>query len=165
MVDIPSLWLPILLSGALVWIASLIAWAVLPYHKSDYRKIPDEEVLLAALQPQDLPPGHYVAATAFSGEGRSSLKAIQGGQAIISSSASEATKISSKSLRFASGMCRVRRTTAPASASAPGIMLAAAPSRAPPGRAATGISGGRRPILRARLEEIPTAFRCIKHSG
>jgi hypothetical protein len=59
MIDIPSLWLPILLSGALVWITSLIVWAVLPYHRSDYKKIPDEGALRAALQPQDLPPGQY----------------------------------------------------------------------------------------------------------
>ena len=56
---LPDLWLPILLSGALVWIVSAVVWMALPHHKSDYRGLPDEEAARGALQPQNLAPGLY----------------------------------------------------------------------------------------------------------
>ena len=59
MVTIASLWLAILLSAGIVWIASFLVWAVLPYHKSDYKGLPDEEAALKALTPQNLAPGQY----------------------------------------------------------------------------------------------------------
>ena len=59
MVTIISLWLPILISAVLVWIASAIVWTVLPYHKSDYKELPDEEAARKVLQPQNLKPGQY----------------------------------------------------------------------------------------------------------
>jgi hypothetical protein len=57
MVTILSLWLAILLSAVVVWIASFIVWAVLPHHQSDYKGLPNEESVLQALTP--LPPGQY----------------------------------------------------------------------------------------------------------
>ena len=59
MTTLPDLWLPILLSGALVWIVSAVVWMALPHHKSDYRGLPDEEAVRGALQPQNLAPGLY----------------------------------------------------------------------------------------------------------
>jgi hypothetical protein len=59
MVTILSLWLPILISAVLVWIASAIIWTVLPHHKSDYKGLPDEEAARNALLPQNLKPGQY----------------------------------------------------------------------------------------------------------
>jgi len=59
MVTIIALWLPVLISAVLVWIASAIVWTVLPHHKSDYKGLPDEEAARNALQPQDLKPGQY----------------------------------------------------------------------------------------------------------
>ncbi len=56
MVTIGSLWLPILVSSVLVFIASAIVWMVLPHHNSDYHKLPDEEAARAALG-QALAPG------------------------------------------------------------------------------------------------------------
>src|SRR5579863_1568567 len=55
-----ALWLPILLSAVIVFIASSIMHMVLPYHKSDYRQLPDEDKILAALRPANLPKGLYV---------------------------------------------------------------------------------------------------------
>jgi hypothetical protein len=55
-----ALWLPILLSAVTVFIASSILHMVLPYHKSDYRQLPDEEKLLAVLRPSGLKKGLYV---------------------------------------------------------------------------------------------------------
>lgn len=59
MVTIGSLWLAILLSGIIVWLASFLIWVVLPHHKKDYRKFPDEDATIAALKPQNLTPGQY----------------------------------------------------------------------------------------------------------
>lgn len=43
MVPVLSLWVPILLSAAIVFIASSIIHMVLPFHRSDFRKLPDED--------------------------------------------------------------------------------------------------------------------------
>ena len=59
MVTIGALWLPILLSSIAVWVASAIIWMVMPHHKSDYSKFPDEDAARQALGPQDLAPGFY----------------------------------------------------------------------------------------------------------
>jgi len=59
MVALGALWLPILLSAVIVFIASSIIHMVLPYHKSNYRKLPDEDKILAALRPAGLTPGLY----------------------------------------------------------------------------------------------------------
>jgi len=55
-----ALWLPILLSAVIVFIASSIMHMVLPYHKSDYRQLPDEDKLLDSLRPAGLQKGLYV---------------------------------------------------------------------------------------------------------
>jgi hypothetical protein len=55
-----ALWLPILLSAVIVFIASSIMHMVLPYHKSDYRQLPDEDKILASLRPAELQRGVYV---------------------------------------------------------------------------------------------------------
>jgi hypothetical protein len=60
MVTIMSLWLPILLSAIAVFIASSVIHMVLPYHKSDYTKLPSEDGVLDALRKFDLPAGDYM---------------------------------------------------------------------------------------------------------
>src|SRR3954470_2071147 len=50
MVSIPELWLPIILSAVAVFVASSIIHMVLPYHRSDYKQLPDEANLLAAIR-------------------------------------------------------------------------------------------------------------------
>src|ERR1700740_2851670 len=59
MVPLATLWLPILLSAIIVFVASSIIHMVLKYHQSDYRQLPDEEKILAALRPAGLKPGLY----------------------------------------------------------------------------------------------------------
>ena len=61
MVSIVSLWLPILLSAALVFVVSSIIHMVLPFHRTDLRRIPREDELLDALRRLDLPAGDYAA--------------------------------------------------------------------------------------------------------
>ena len=59
MVTIGALWLPILLSATAVWVASALFWTVMPHHKSDWGKLPDEDAARQALTPQGLVPGQY----------------------------------------------------------------------------------------------------------
>jgi hypothetical protein len=59
MVPVLSLWLPILLSAAAVFVISSLIHMVLGYHSNDYRAVPDEDALMAALRPLDIPPGDY----------------------------------------------------------------------------------------------------------
>src|SRR5438874_13173025 len=50
MIPLTALWFPILLSTVIVFVASSIMHMVLPYHKSDYRKLPDEDRVTDALR-------------------------------------------------------------------------------------------------------------------
>jgi len=60
MAFLAALWLPIVLAAVIVFVASSIMHMVLPYHHSDYKKLPDEEKARAALGATPLPPGLYV---------------------------------------------------------------------------------------------------------
>lgn len=60
MVTLTALWLPIVLSAIIVFIASSIMHMVLPYHRSDYKQLPEEDKILAALRPAGLQKGLYV---------------------------------------------------------------------------------------------------------
>jgi uncharacterized membrane protein YidH (DUF202 family) len=55
-----SLWLPILLSAVFVFVLSSIIHMVMPWHKNDFQKLPDEDKVRAALKPFDVPPGDYM---------------------------------------------------------------------------------------------------------
>jgi len=57
MITIASLWLSILVSAILVWIASAVVWMILPHHKSDFRGVAEEEAAREALS--GLQPGQY----------------------------------------------------------------------------------------------------------
>ena len=59
MTNIALLWLPILLSAVFVFLASSIIHMALPWHNSDFRSVPNEEQVAAALRPFALPPGDY----------------------------------------------------------------------------------------------------------
>jgi hypothetical protein len=60
MVPLAALWLPILLSAVIVFVASSIIHMASPWHKNDYPKVPNEEGLRAALRPLAIPPGDYM---------------------------------------------------------------------------------------------------------
>ncbi len=60
MVPLSALWLPIVLSAVIVFVASSILHMVLPYHRSDYQKLPDEAKVLAALRAAGLKRGLYM---------------------------------------------------------------------------------------------------------
>jgi hypothetical protein len=60
MVDLSALWLPIVLSAVLVFLASSVIHMVLPIHRGDFQKLPGEDALLAAMRSHGLPPGQYL---------------------------------------------------------------------------------------------------------
>lgn len=60
MVTLADLWLPIVLSAAAVWIASALAWMVMPHHKGEFKGVPNEDALLALVRSQSIPPGQYM---------------------------------------------------------------------------------------------------------
>ena len=60
MVSLAALWLPIVLAAVIVFVASSIMHMVLPYHRSDYSQLPDEDKIRAVLRSANLKPGLYV---------------------------------------------------------------------------------------------------------
>jgi hypothetical protein len=60
MVTILSLWVPILVSAVLVFVASSVIHMLLKYHGNDFAALPAEDRVMEALRPFDLPPGDYV---------------------------------------------------------------------------------------------------------
>jgi hypothetical protein len=66
MTSLTALWLPILLSGVLVFIASSIIHMFLKWHDSDYAAVPDEARLRGALATVEIPPGDYMIPRAAS---------------------------------------------------------------------------------------------------
>jgi hypothetical protein len=66
MVAVMSLWLPILLSAVFVFIVSSIIHMLLTYHRSDFKKLTDEDKVMDALRDFEIPPGDYVVPCAGS---------------------------------------------------------------------------------------------------
>jgi hypothetical protein len=60
MVSLVELWLPILLSAIAVFAASSIIHMLSPFHKGDFRAVPREDEVMAALRPFAIPPGDYM---------------------------------------------------------------------------------------------------------
>jgi hypothetical protein len=59
-VSIPTLWLPILVSAIIVFLASWILHMFLPYHRSDFQKVPSEDEVQGALRKFNIAPGDYM---------------------------------------------------------------------------------------------------------
>jgi hypothetical protein len=66
MVSVVALWLPVLLSGVLVFVVSSIIHMVLSYHAADAGAVPDEAKVMDALRPFEIPPGDYAIPRASS---------------------------------------------------------------------------------------------------
>jgi len=59
MVPVTSLLIPIALSAVFVFIASSIIHMATPWHKHDLMKLPNEDAVMNALRPFNLPVGNY----------------------------------------------------------------------------------------------------------
>jgi len=60
MTGLLALWLPILLSAVIVFVVSSVIHMVLPWHKSDYPKLANEDRVMDALRPLAIAPGDYM---------------------------------------------------------------------------------------------------------
>ncbi|TMQ57236.1 MAG: hypothetical protein E6K76_10850 [Candidatus Eisenbacteria bacterium] len=86
MVSIPSLWLPVLLSAVVVFFASWLIHMLLPYHRSDFAKVPSEDEVQGALRKFNVPPGDYMIPHAGGPEGMKSpefKEKIQKGPVVV----------------------------------------------------------------------------------
>jgi hypothetical protein len=59
MTGLSALWLPILVSAMLVFVASSLIHMASPWHKTDYPKLANEQQVMDALRPLAIPPGDY----------------------------------------------------------------------------------------------------------
>ena len=71
MVTIVSLWLPILVSAVAVYLVSSLVHMVMPWHKGDYEKVPEEDAFLEQLRRTNAVNGNYHAPFAY---GASNMK-------------------------------------------------------------------------------------------
>src|SRR5436309_10598249 len=60
MTGLTALWLPILVSAVLVFVASSLIHMASPWHKSDYPKLSNEQQVMDALRPLSVPMGDYM---------------------------------------------------------------------------------------------------------
>ena len=60
MVELSSLWLPILLSSIFVFLVSAVIHMASPWHKSDYPKLEKQDEIQDALRPFNIPRGEYL---------------------------------------------------------------------------------------------------------
>jgi hypothetical protein len=64
MTGMHALWIPIVLSAAAIFVVSSIIHMMLdkliPWHKNDYSKVPQQDAVMAALRPFAIPPGDYL---------------------------------------------------------------------------------------------------------
>jgi hypothetical protein len=66
MVSLAALWLPVLLSAVLVFIASSVIHMATRWHANDFKKLAAEDAVMDALRPFNLPPADYAAPLADS---------------------------------------------------------------------------------------------------
>lgn len=55
-----ALWMPILITTIVLFVASFLAWVVMPHHKPDVRRWPDEERLMQFIRESGAGPGEYL---------------------------------------------------------------------------------------------------------
>lgn len=67
-VELLDLWLPIVLSAVIAFVASFVMWMVLPTHKADIKPLPDEPKFNAAIAPLGIKPGLYMFPNCQGGE-------------------------------------------------------------------------------------------------
>lgn len=60
MTPLTALWLPIVLSAVVVFIASSLIHMLLGYHNSDWARLPEEDKFRDALRGVSMPPGDYM---------------------------------------------------------------------------------------------------------
>lgn len=77
MIGLATLWLPILLSAVVVFLASSVIHMMTPWHKGEYAAVPDEDAVMKALRPFAIPPGDYMMPRAGSMDAMQSPEFIE----------------------------------------------------------------------------------------
>jgi hypothetical protein len=77
MTSLAALWLPIVVSAVVVFIASSIIHMVLPWHKNEFPALPNEDAVMNALRPMTIPPGEYMVPRAGSMEAMKSPEFLE----------------------------------------------------------------------------------------
>jgi hypothetical protein len=54
-----QLWIPIVISAVVLFVASFAAWMILPHHRSDFGRLPDEDRFQQYLREARIPAGRY----------------------------------------------------------------------------------------------------------
>jgi hypothetical protein len=60
MVALTSLWAPVVVAAVLVFLVSSIIHMVLPYHRTDFGRLPSEDEVMDAMRRFKIPPGDYL---------------------------------------------------------------------------------------------------------
>lgn len=55
-----ELWMPVIVAAVVVFLLSSVIHMVLPLHRGDYGRLPDEDAVLAALREHGVGPGMYM---------------------------------------------------------------------------------------------------------
>ena len=59
MAFVGDLWLAMVIGTILLWLLSFVAWAILPHHFGDNKKVEDEDGLRQYLEQANVQPGNY----------------------------------------------------------------------------------------------------------
>lgn len=59
MIPLTAVWMPIVISAVIVFLASAVLHMVLPFHRKDYKQLPDEDKLRDAIREANVPTGNY----------------------------------------------------------------------------------------------------------
>jgi hypothetical protein len=60
MVPLTALWLPIIVSAVVCFVAGFVIWVMLPHHKSDWRPLPDEDGIMDKMRAAGVDTGMYL---------------------------------------------------------------------------------------------------------
>lgn len=55
-----ALWLPIIIIAAVLFVASFVAWVILPHHFGDWKKLDKEQEFMDAVSGLNIPAGNYM---------------------------------------------------------------------------------------------------------
>lgn len=61
MTFLAQLWLPIIVSGVIVFFVSALFWMLSPHHQMEWKKLPNQDSVLGALRAGNVAPGTYMA--------------------------------------------------------------------------------------------------------
>jgi Flp pilus assembly protein TadB len=60
MIALTALWMPIVIAAVLVFFASALLHMVLPFHRQDHARLPDEDKIREAIGAANVAPGNYM---------------------------------------------------------------------------------------------------------